>query len=269
MTSLGIEGVRAEIDALDRQIVQLIAERQRWVVTAGALKTDRDAVRAPDRVAKVIDKVRALAEESGAAPDVVERTYRAMIAAFIDLELTVHQNLLASAAGNTPNDTERLRFRPMTLDDLDSMAALLGDPGVMTYYPAPKSRHEAQAWIEWNERNYAEHGFGLWIMETRDGEFVGDCGLTWQQVNGRRELEVGYHVRADLQGHGYATEAAAACRDFARDVVGATTLVAIIHPDNAASARVAQKIGMSFIEDDHGDSLAARRVLGLELSAIR
>jgi len=99
MTGLGIEGVRAEIDALDRQIVQLISQRQRWVVEAGALKADQDAVRAPARVEKVIDKVRALAEEAGAAPDVVERTYRAMIAAFIDLELTVHENQLASAEG--------------------------------------------------------------------------------------------------------------------------------------------------------------------------
>ncbi|MGO4103627.1 GNAT family N-acetyltransferase [Leifsonia sp. YAF41] len=265
MTGLDIEGVRAEIDALDRQIVQLIAERQRWVVEAGALKPDQDAVRAPDRVEKVVDKVRALANEAAASPEVVERTYRAMIAAFIDLELSIHGNHVASAAGSAPGDTERLHFRPMTLGDLENMAALLGDPDVMTYYPAPKTRDEARAWIEWNQRNYAEHGFGLWIIETRDGEFVGDCGLTWQQVNGRRELEVGYHVRAALQGRGYATEAAAACRDFARDVLGTAHLVAIIHPDNAASVRIAKKIGMSFIEEDHGREIV-RRVLGLDFS---
>lgn len=85
-----IEEVRTQIDALDRQIVELIAERQRWVVTAGSLKKDEQAVRAPARVEQVIDKVRGLAEEAGASPDVVERTYRAMIAAFIDLELEEH-----------------------------------------------------------------------------------------------------------------------------------------------------------------------------------
>ncbi|GAA3892109.1 hypothetical protein GCM10022381_37290 [Leifsonia kafniensis] len=269
MTSLDIDGVRAEIDALDRQIVQLISQRQHWVVEAGALKADRDAVRAPDRVQKVIDKVRALAEEAGASADVVETTYRAMIAAFIDLELSVHESHLASVPCTTPNDTERLRFRPMTFDDLESMAALLGDPAVMTYYPAPKTRDEARAWVEWNQRNYGEHGHGLWVIETREGEFVGDCGLTWQKVNGRAELEVGYHVRADLQGRGYATEAAAACRDFARDVLGATKLVAIIHPDNAASARVAEKIGMRFLEEDHGGAIAVRRVLGMDFPEAR
>jgi RimJ/RimL family protein N-acetyltransferase len=58
------------------------------------------------------------------------------------------------------------------------------------------------------------------------------------------ELEVGYHVRTAAQGRGYATEAAAACRDHARTVLGATRLIAIIHPDNQPSRRVAEKIGL-------------------------
>ena len=86
-----IDAVRAEIDALDRRIVELIAERQKWVVVAGSLKKNEDAVRAPARVEQVIAKVRALAEEAGASPEVVERTYRALIAAFIDLELDHHR----------------------------------------------------------------------------------------------------------------------------------------------------------------------------------
>lgn len=134
--------------------------------------------------------------------------------------------------------------------DLDSMASLLGDPNVMEFYPHPKTRDEAQAWIDWNTANYATHGFGLWIIETAAGEFVGDCGLTWQNVNGERMLEVGYHVRRDLQGKGYATEAAAACRDYARDELGVSDIVAIIHPDNIASQRVAKKIGLRYIGDD-------------------
>jgi RimJ/RimL family protein N-acetyltransferase len=76
------------------------------------------------------------------------------------------------------------------------------------------------------------------------GGFVGDCGLTPQLVDGREELEVGYHVRRALPGHGYATEAAAAARDFARDRLGARRLTAIIHPANRPSQRVAEKIGL-------------------------
>jgi RimJ/RimL family protein N-acetyltransferase len=133
----------------------------------------------------------------------------------------------------------------MTDADLDQMAALLGDPDVMRYYPAPKSRDEAQRWIDWNKSNYAEHGFGLWVVETVEGDFIGDCGLTWQTIDGAREVEVGYHVRSVAQGNGYATEAATACMQFARQR-GIRRLVAIIDPANAASQRVAVKIGLQF-----------------------
>lgn len=163
-----------------------------------------------------------------------------------------------------PGPTARLRFREMSAADLDDMAGLLGDPEVMEYYPAPKTREQAGEWIEWNLRNYAQHGFGLWIVETADGEFVGDCGLTWQPVNGTRMLEVGYHVRTSLQGRGYASEAAIACWEFARDEVGAADLVAIIHPDNVASLRVAEKLGMSRTDDEYGGGVA-RTVMRMSL----
>ncbi|MFK4804683.1 GNAT family N-acetyltransferase [Microbacterium sp. ZW CA_36] len=164
-----------------------------------------------------------------------------------------------------PRATARLRFRQMTPADLDAMAGLLGDPDVMRFYPAPKTREQAAAWIAWNQRNYAEHGYGLWIIETHAGDFVGDCGLTWQEVNGVRKLEVGYHVTATWQGSGFATEAATACRDFAREHVGARELVAIIHPDNRASERVAEKIGMHRVEDHLAASGSRRIVLSMTL----
>ncbi|MBP2267072.1 RimJ/RimL family protein N-acetyltransferase [Pseudarthrobacter sp. PvP004] len=164
-----------------------------------------------------------------------------------------------------PHPTDRLRFREMTPSDLDVMSSMLGDPAVMTYYPAPKTREEAAAWIAWNQANYAREGFGLWIIETHDGGFVGDCGLTWQNVNGRPELEVGYHVRLELQGRGYAKEAALACMEYARTLLGTTKLVAIIHPDNVASRRVAEAIGMRHLEDDLGGSMV-RTVMGVEFS---
>jgi RimJ/RimL family protein N-acetyltransferase len=146
-----------------------------------------------------------------------------------------------------PDPTERLAFREMTHDDLDDMAALLGDPGVMRYYDRPKTRDEAHAWIEWNRGLYRDRGFGLWIVELREtDEFVGECGLTPQEVEGVEDIEVGYHVRAALQRSGYATEAAAACRDHARRVVGVSRLIAIIDPANVPSQRVAEKIGLSF-----------------------
>lgn len=115
----------------------------------------------------------------------------------------------------------------------------------MRFYPRPMTRSEAGDCIARNQRRYCAHGFGLWIISERDsGEFVGDCGLTFQPVDGADELEVGYHVRTSMQGKGYATEAAAASCDFARDVLGARRLIAIINPRNVPSQRVATKIGL-------------------------
>lgn len=129
-------------------------------------------------------------------------------------------------------------------NDIDAMAALLGDPQIMRFYPSPKGREEAAQWIEWNQRNYADQGYGLWIIETHEGDFVGDCGLTWQSVGEVRMLEVGYHVRTAWQRRGLASEAAAACRDLARANIETDELAAIVHPENRASLRVAEKIGM-------------------------
>jgi isochorismate pyruvate lyase len=92
MTGNPLDEIRADIDRLDRRLVTLLAERERLVRRAGRLKADADAVRAPGRVEQVVAKARAMAVEADASPDVVERTYRAMIAAFVDLELTTFRD---------------------------------------------------------------------------------------------------------------------------------------------------------------------------------
>lgn len=139
----------------------------------------------------------------------------------------------------------RLRFRRMAAGDLDDMSRLLGDPQVMAFYPRPRTREEAADWIAWNERNYARDGYGLWILHDEVGRFVGDCGLTWQLVDGVERLELGYHLMPEHQGRGLASEAALACRELARSC-GAHEVIAIIRPDNLASQRVAERVGLTF-----------------------
>lgn len=85
-----LDHIRHEIDELDPCIVERITERQRLVEAAGALKKDEHAVRDPDRAEQVIRRVRGLAEQAGASPEVVERTYRSLTAALIDHELEQH-----------------------------------------------------------------------------------------------------------------------------------------------------------------------------------
>lgn len=86
--------VRERIDAIDAQIVTLLAERGRYVKDAARFKRDSFQVSAPQRQQEVIDTVRRLAEETGAFPEVVEACYRAMIAGFIAREQQQHQTMI-------------------------------------------------------------------------------------------------------------------------------------------------------------------------------
>ena len=93
MQCTSIDDVRQRIDLIDREIVALLAQRGQWVTQAAAFKKTTDDVRAPARVEQVIAKVRTIATDVAASPEVVERVYRAMISAFIDQELCVHAAL--------------------------------------------------------------------------------------------------------------------------------------------------------------------------------
>lgn len=147
-------------------------------------------------------------------------------------------------------ETGRLLLRGLQLDDLDDLAAILGDPAGMRHYPHPFTRAETRDWILRNRTRYREHGHGLWAVILKEtGEFVGDCGLTIQRVEEVDELEVGYHIKRSCWRRGLATEAALACRDFAFDRLNRNRLVCITSPGNIASQGVAEKLGMSFEKD--------------------
>ena len=88
-----LEEVRQNIDRIDRNIVKLIAERSTYVVQAANFKKNSDEVKAPQRVEKVINKVRNLASENHVNPDIVEKIYREMINSFINFELSEHEKI--------------------------------------------------------------------------------------------------------------------------------------------------------------------------------
>ena len=143
-------------------------------------------------------------------------------------------------------ETERLLLREFVPEDVDALALVLSDPEAMRYYPAVLNRAGVAAWIERNRRRYADAGHGLWAMVLKSsGEVIGDCGLTRQCVDGTEEVEIGYHVRRDLWGHGYAPEAACASQGYGFRQLGAARLISLIRPENLASRRVAEKTGLS------------------------
>lgn len=142
-------------------------------------------------------------------------------------------------------ETDRLRLRRYRLDDLDALFEVIGDAHTMRFYPRRFGRDDARDWITRNLERYERDGFGLWAMELKaTGEFVGNCGPAVQEVEGRREVELGWHIHRRHWGRGLAPEAAAACRDDAFGRMGLSRLIALVRPENLPSARVAEKIGM-------------------------
>ena len=112
--------------------------------------------------------------------------------------------------------TTRLQIREFIAADADAMARIICDPQTMRFYPVPFQRSDADQWIERNQRRDETDGHGLWaVILRKTGDVIGDCGITLQEVEGERLREIGYHLRRDQWGCGFATEAARACRDWA------------------------------------------------------
>jgi ribosomal-protein-alanine N-acetyltransferase len=142
-------------------------------------------------------------------------------------------------------ETPRLILREFQMDDIDALAHVICDRETMRFYPTPFDRNGVEEWISRNRNRYAKDGHGLWAMVLKaNGELIGDCGLTVQNVEGIDEIEIGYHVRRDCWGQGFATEAARACRDFGFSRLPIERLISLIRPENLASRRVAEKNGM-------------------------
>ena len=89
---MSLDDVRAAIDQLDDQIIVLLAQRQSQVRAAASYKADDNAVQAPDRRARVMERLRARALEEGVEVEVVDRVYTTLIDSFIDLELREHRS---------------------------------------------------------------------------------------------------------------------------------------------------------------------------------
>jgi RimJ/RimL family protein N-acetyltransferase len=143
-------------------------------------------------------------------------------------------------------ETARLLLRHLELGDIDAIYAVIGDALAMQYYPQSFSHDDAVKWIERNRQRYSADGHGLYAVELKHGgKMIGDCGIVKQFVEGQLEFEVGYHIRRDHWGRGYATEAARACMTLAFTTFDAPRVISLIRPENAPSRRVAERNGMT------------------------
>lgn len=178
---------------------------------------------------------------------------------------TQYARSLEGLAPEVPTiETPRLRLRGPRPSDVDAVLAWLGDPIAMRYVGdgRPRSRVEAAHFLAASADAFETRGVGFWLVTLAPEELtargaeeledrpIGDVGIWPIPRSGRRgfrgpELELGYRFATLHHGRGYATEAARAVLEHARDR-GLSPSVAVTHPDNAASRRVLEKLGFAF-----------------------
>jgi ribosomal-protein-alanine N-acetyltransferase len=144
--------------------------------------------------------------------------------------------------------TSRLILRKFNESDAEPLLSFRGDPEVMRFSIAgPQMQEDIQTkYLPSCLQRYSRDGLGQWaVVRKSDGVCVGECGICVQEVDGEREFEISYRLRRDCWGMGLATEAARACRDYGFKHAGLRRLISIIESENAASIRVAEKMGMT------------------------
>lgn len=147
-------------------------------------------------------------------------------------------------------ETNRLYLKELTREDNADLACILCDKESMAYYPRPFNCKEVNNWIDWNVQSYRTNGYGLWAVILTDGDvFLGDCGVTIQEIAGENLPELGYHIKKDHWNNGYATEAAKACIRYGFEVLKFQNLYSYTQKNNHSSMRVAEKCGMHYVKD--------------------
>jgi RimJ/RimL family protein N-acetyltransferase len=149
-------------------------------------------------------------------------------------------------------ETERLVMRGWREDDFEAYAAANADPDVQRFLGGPQAREESWRSFAVQIGHWHLRGYGQWALERRaDGRLVGRAGL-WHP-EGWFGLEEGWKLHREAWGHGYATEAALASLEWAWRNVDAGRIISVIHPQNAASLRVAERLGMHHLRDDEDE----------------
>jgi ribosomal-protein-alanine N-acetyltransferase len=142
--------------------------------------------------------------------------------------------------------TPRLILRPFSEGDLDEMVTLMANADFMRFSLGVFSREQTAAFLEkirTRDRDRLPSQFAVVLRS--DQRLIGYCGFFAQNVDEVEELEIGYRLHPDHWGQGLATEAARAVRDHGFNELKLPRLISLIHPDNVASRRVAEKNGMT------------------------
>ena len=145
-------------------------------------------------------------------------------------------------------ETPRLRFRMIERSDFNSWLPFFEEPESFRYWNVNLQTPlvECQQWYGKQLGRYDQDKGGMNVLiEKSSGNLIGHCGLLVQNVDSRVELEIGYSLLPAYWNKGYATEAAAKCRDVAFEHDYSLSLISIVSLTNTPSARVAEKNGMT------------------------
>ncbi|KJZ87393.1 hypothetical protein ClosIBUN13A_CONTIG10g00142 [Clostridium sp. IBUN13A] len=147
-------------------------------------------------------------------------------------------------------ETNRLILREYTLDDFDNLYEIVSDPETMRHYPKPFDEERTRDWIEWNLENYKNYGFGLWVVTLKEtGEFIGDCGISIQNIDGELLPEIGYHIHKKYWRRGFGSEAARAVRDWAFENTDYNCIYSYMKYTNVGSYSTAIANGMRKVKE--------------------
>ena len=146
-------------------------------------------------------------------------------------------------------ETERLILRKMTSEDAEDFFRIYNDPQTKKFLVKNSiSLEDVRGQIEKHIENYyKKFDFGLWATILRENSrLIGRCGLLYQEVEGVCDLEIAYLFDSDYWGNGFATEAAEMLVKLGFQTFGFNRIVAYIDPQNTASIRVAEKVGLKY-----------------------
>jgi RimJ/RimL family protein N-acetyltransferase len=161
------------------------------------------------------------------------------------------QNSDGSKQMNAIIETPRLILREFVPDDVTALAKILAKPEAMRFSPTgPISIEQTAAKMASFIDSYVELGYGKWtVIERQTGQLIGYCGIAIAEIEGKHENELGYRFDPHFWGQGLATEAATACLEYALKTLKLKYVLGIVYPENKASIRVLEKIGMEFVKE--------------------